>query len=195
MSVFLSNVSDYIEPSMACVNPLFNGSDDLEKPPSSDDIAPNTNTNTSTNNNNTSKKKMSLNYEDQPPQQTEPSRPPPTISLSDCLACSGCVTSTESVLVNEQQTSALSDAVRRNQFVTFLLSVSSLVELQRFYERSSGKTLARRAVGGLVERRLRSFTNNECEVLTSDSDAVTRVWAKQSYEEVRNGPRLTTILT
>ncbi|GMI12647.1 hypothetical protein TrVE_jg3115 [Triparma verrucosa] len=179
MSVFLSNVSDYIEPSMACVNPLFNGSDDLEKPPSSDDIAPNTNTST----NNNSKKKMSLNYEDQPPQKTEPSRPPPTISLSDCLACSGCVTSTESVLVNEQQTSALSDAVKRNQFVTFLMSVSSLVELQRFYERSSGKTLARGVVGGLVERRLRSFTNNECEVLTSDSDAVTRVWAKQSYEE------------
>ncbi|GMI10968.1 hypothetical protein TrLO_g9303 [Triparma laevis f. longispina] len=181
MSVFLSNVSDYIEPSMACVNPLFNGSDDLEKPAA--DPTPSDPTSKKP-------KPISLNYEDPPPPSTSPTpdpptktRAPPTISLSDCLACSGCVTSTESVLVNEQQTSALEAAVQQNQFVTFLLSVSSLTELQRFYEKTRQTTLTRTQLGKILTTQLNKFTSNKCELLTSDGEFITRVWAMRSYEE------------
>lgn len=40
------------------------------------------------------------------------------ISLSDCLACSGCVTSAEKVLVDDQHSERLIEVIRENSRAT-----------------------------------------------------------------------------
>jgi iron only hydrogenase large subunit-like protein len=44
------------------------------------------------------------------------------IELSDCLACSGCVTSAESILVNQQSTEEFLKSINKGS--TFIVSIS-----------------------------------------------------------------------
>ena len=175
MAVFLSNVSDYIEPSMNCVNPLKIGEASTV---ALDDKASN---DVGSLKDGSSKQKVSLSYEG----QDAPKPVVASISLSDCLSCSGCITSTESVLVDAQSTSSLSDAVGRGEYVCFLLSASSVVELQRHWEAVADKDLGRRAVSAFVRERLSEFSEGRCVILASDNSGVRRVWADASYDEFR----------
>lgn len=93
MSAILSadDLNDFISPSVACIKPI-------ESLPSS-----------SSDNNNKPTDPAALETEvilggQQPSAATnsQPSSGPSTISLTDCLACSGCVTSAEAVLVSLQ---------------------------------------------------------------------------------------------
>jgi iron only hydrogenase large subunit-like protein len=72
-SPFLTDLNDFISPSQACIKP----------------VQP-------------AKKKEAESDELSVLLDTEPVSDPVTISLNDCLACSGCITSAESVLVNQQ---------------------------------------------------------------------------------------------
>ena len=71
-SPFLTDLNDFISPSQACIKPVQPA------------------------------KKKSEDGELSVTLDTEPVADPVTISLNDCLACSGCITSAESVLVNQQ---------------------------------------------------------------------------------------------
>lgn len=90
MSAILSAdaLNDFITPSVACIKPI-------EPLPSSAD------------NNDQRTDPAALETEvilgsQQPPTTASSSSAPPAISLTDCLACSGCVTSAEAVLVSLQ---------------------------------------------------------------------------------------------
>jgi iron only hydrogenase large subunit-like protein len=47
-----------------------------------------------------------------------------TISLDDCLACSGCVTSAEAVLISQQSFQEMLDVLKSNQFKKVVVTVS-----------------------------------------------------------------------
>jgi len=79
-SVFLSNVDDYLGPSQACVNPLFGGS---EKAQEEDPKV---------------KKRRRRVVVGNSPAPVEPVK----ASIADCLACSGCVTTAETVLLEQE---------------------------------------------------------------------------------------------
>ncbi len=98
MSVFLSNLDDFIAPSQACVNPFV-------QQPRADNEGGKSST-----------KRLQLTddyslteYETIKPDliktkeaKVNTSAKVATVSLNDCLACSGCVTSAEAVLIQEQ---------------------------------------------------------------------------------------------
>ncbi|KAB8072118.1 cytosolic Fe-S cluster assembly factor nar1 [Aspergillus leporis] len=80
MSAILSadDLNDFISPGVACIKPV----ETLPKKESSDSRNP---------------------YEVTTEDKVQPENPPPAqISLTDCLACSGCVTSAEAVLISLQ---------------------------------------------------------------------------------------------
>nr|CCA21626.1 nuclear prelamin A recognition factorlike protein pu [Albugo laibachii Nc14] len=95
-SVFLGDLNDYIQPSQACINPLFIDT----KNPLVSEIQ-------------SDPKRVILAIEDDWNQDVKLPETKPniiretaqqraTISLDDCLACSGCVTSAETVLITQQ---------------------------------------------------------------------------------------------
>jgi iron only hydrogenase large subunit-like protein len=129
-SVFLSNVDDYLGPSQACVNPLFS----------------NTNSTTTTTTPNTqegavrTRKRRTVRERSD---TTNTTNTPTTnavvsASIADCLACSGCVTTAETVLLEEKHSieklrqwihQRLQTDVRKRFVVT--LSPSSWADLMR----------------------------------------------------------------
>lgn len=74
-SQFLGDLNDFISPSQACIKPV----------PSKKETLP-------------SELSVSIDMSDSGTISSDPV----TISLNDCLACSGCITSAESVLVSQQ---------------------------------------------------------------------------------------------
>ncbi|ROW11483.1 hypothetical protein VMCG_01549 [Cytospora schulzeri] len=90
MSAILSadDLNDFISPSVACIKPI----ESLPTaPPQSSDADPSSLEN-----------EVILDGQQQPSGSTSTSDGPSKISLTDCLACSGCVTSAEAVLVSLQ---------------------------------------------------------------------------------------------
>lgn len=89
MSAILSadDLNDFISPSVACIKPIESLPSSSNNPPPTDN--------------------SSLEHEvilggQQPPDPDQSPSGPSKISLTDCLACSGCVTSAEAVLVSLQ---------------------------------------------------------------------------------------------
>ena len=133
MSVFVSNLDDFISPGLVCVNPAIIG-----KAGESDGKEDAANKGKSVSLQEESDQMITtapvLGYEDESSSNPlnilgfhkEPNLIKPTISgknnqkiatvsLNDCLACSGCVTSAETVLIEQQSYSKLSkdDIIRR----------------------------------------------------------------------------------
>ncbi|GMT00209.1 hypothetical protein PENTCL1PPCAC_22383 [Pristionchus entomophagus] len=104
--VRLSNVNDYIAPSQACIIPL--------KPT----VEP------------------AANSEDEQLVGTHAKKPKNykgvvkvSISLADCLACAGCVTSAETVLIEEQSVQRAMDGLRASLLGVVTVSSSSLASI------------------------------------------------------------------
>lgn len=126
-SVFLGDLDDYITPSQACVNPLF---------------TPSTGADAGANGGNPKPGVAKLTLETElsaddwglPPPTTERVVKPDiirttaqekaTISLDDCLACSGCVTSAEAVLISQQSFQELLDVLQRRAFQRVVVTLS-----------------------------------------------------------------------
>ncbi|KAG7401811.1 hypothetical protein PHYBOEH_010274 [Phytophthora boehmeriae] len=131
-SVFLGDLDDYIQPSQACVNPLF----------TSDAAA----TNGSSQQQNGLAKitlQTELSADDfAVPQPLKPNiirtttQEKATISLDDCLACSGCVTSAETVLISQQSCKEMLDVLAANKYkrVVVTLSPQSRASLAAHFE-------------------------------------------------------------
>lgn len=90
MSVLLKDLSDYIEPSQACVKPIEKSISNEEKPV--------------------------------------------LINLNDCLACSGCITSSESILVSMQTSEELEKAVKNEMFIVASISPQSVASIAAKYK-------------------------------------------------------------
>ncbi|TMW66409.1 hypothetical protein Poli38472_004174 [Pythium oligandrum] len=119
-SVFLGDLDDYIQPGQACVNPLFTG-------PTTTDA------NGSTTNNGVAKISLDMEMSSSDWAVEETVRPniirttakeKATISLDDCLACSGCVTSAETVLISQQSFQELLDVLASKRFKHVVVTVS-----------------------------------------------------------------------
>ncbi|CAG8628615.1 41084_t:CDS:2 [Gigaspora margarita] len=96
MSVILKDLNDYIAPSQACIKPV-----EVKK--------------TSTDNNNVIKIDNSGEYYEVSQEGVETKLQPASINLEDCLACSGCITSAESVLITMQSQEELYNILRNNK--------------------------------------------------------------------------------
>ncbi|RQM23168.1 hypothetical protein B5M09_010681 [Aphanomyces astaci] len=110
-SVFLGDLDDFIAPSQACVNPLFLTGKDKSKEPTQVNLD-------------------SDIYSGIHQVAIEPnlirssSQDTAMVSLNDCLACSGCVTSAESILISQQSAAEFLAALQTHrhamQFVVTL---------------------------------------------------------------------------
>ena len=73
-------------------------------------------------------------------QQTKVSGDAVKVSLQDCLACSGCVTSAETVLLEHQSTGELLSALQSDKTVIVSISPQSRASLGVFYDLSPSET-------------------------------------------------------
>ncbi|EED92809.1 narf-like protein, partial [Thalassiosira pseudonana CCMP1335] len=100
----LNNVDDYLGPSQACVNPLF--------------TAPSKSAN--------STEAVVLGDGSNGTKKTKA-----TVTLSDCLSCSGCVTSAEAVLMSHHSIEKLREPLQPKKLIVFTISAASLADLYR----------------------------------------------------------------
>ncbi|RHZ47261.1 hypothetical protein Glove_586g38 [Diversispora epigaea] len=99
MSVILKDLNDYIAPSQACIKPV-----EVNK--------------TATDNNNVIKIDDSGGYYEVSQDGSETKLQTASITLDDCLACSGCITSAESVLITMQTHEELYNVLKSNEQAT-----------------------------------------------------------------------------
>jgi iron only hydrogenase large subunit-like protein len=123
-SVFLGDLDDYIQPSQACVNPLFTGASNAPANANGKG-APSTGV-----------AKIMLETElggddwGVPQTAVRPdiirtnAKEKATISLDDCLACSGCVTSAETVLISQQSYKEMLDVIASKAFKRIVVTIS-----------------------------------------------------------------------
>ena len=179
MSVKLADVDDYINPSQACINPLFTDkktNKDEEKPEESKARLPSSNVKTKRVARR--RRRVPLTLEDQPSldlqaqEETMSAQKRPTlsyaldddddiklsvnsaqvtttigtarvpekkdtkatVSVADCLACSGCITSAEAVLVTQHSVKTLIEncsTLRNDRRVIFTISPAVIADLAR----------------------------------------------------------------
>ncbi|KAF1316924.1 Nuclear prelamin a recognition factor-like protein, partial [Globisporangium splendens] len=121
-SVFLGDLDDYIQPSQACINPLFTSDASTGNGAQNDASRP------------AGVAKISLEVSSDDwgvqPQTVKPNiirtteKEKATISLDDCLACSGCVTSAETVLISQQSCQELLDVLSAKKFRHVVVTLS-----------------------------------------------------------------------
>uniref|UniRef100_K3WYN8 Iron hydrogenase small subunit domain-containing protein n=1 Tax=Globisporangium ultimum (strain ATCC 200006 / CBS 805.95 / DAOM BR144) TaxID=431595 RepID=K3WYN8_GLOUD len=121
-SVFLGDLDDYIQPSQACINPLFTSDASTASGTQNDASRP------------AGVAKISLEISSDDwgvqPQTVKPNiirtteKEKATISLDDCLACSGCVTSAETVLISQQSCQELLDVLSAKKYRHVVVTLS-----------------------------------------------------------------------
>lgn len=133
MSVFLSNVDDFVNPSQACVNPVFNGTaastTSQQRRGEGGAVAiagvrtrgPG------------QKKRTAASTTTTTTDQVV------TATIADCLACSGCVTTAETVLMEERHNlEKLSSALASKRPVLLTISPAALADWQRHHDHGAG---------------------------------------------------------
>ncbi|CAI2348893.1 unnamed protein product [Caenorhabditis sp. 36 PRJEB53466] len=108
--VRLSNISDFIAPNLDCIIPLETRT--VEKPKEESQV-----------NIRTKKTKQ------EKPTEKEKEKSSVKISLADCLACNGCITSAETVLVEEQSFGRLWEGVRSAKLVVVTVSPQTITSI------------------------------------------------------------------
>ena len=126
----LGDLNDFISPSQACVNPIFAEKDASESAKDAENV-----------DKITPKIQLSMDAPDvllsapksmfrEVESTTTTTKKKAQVSLSDCLACSGCVTSAETVLIQAQSLAKLREALASpSARVNVALSTQSLVSL------------------------------------------------------------------
>lgn len=129
-SVFLGDLNDFINPSEACINPMF-GESKSSTTETSASITIESDT-------------LELAFEPSPVSERPnvktattdvPANVTATISLSDCLACSGCISSAESVLITQQSVADFQRQMELRAFERTVISIAPQVRsslAQRF---------------------------------------------------------------
>lgn len=131
MSVFINNLDDFITPSQACINPFV--SSKLLSSNSSAKLTVATDYSA---------------YEFEPTQKpdliktkTVNSQKLASISLNDCLACSGCITSAEAILVQEQSFEKLLDYLKDDtNFIIVSISPQTIASISAFLNLGTSST-------------------------------------------------------
>ena len=194
-SVFLSNVDDYLAPSQACVNPLFAESvnakeNNVNDVPSKEVavVVPRLRTIRR------KRKPSDVVTVGIPSDTTETAK----VSMADCLACSGCVTSAETVLVEQHSlktlreklaTLALSSSHPTTKIV-FTVSPASWADVLRHLDLPEAAT---------SRQKLATFLNQTCRASVVLDGEVPLLWsleeaAREFCHAYRRG-RVTTTTT
>ena len=151
-SVFIANVDDYLTPSQACVNPMFAESTNQKK----DEKKQEPTTSNAEDAVVVPRKRRVVRkrlLETTPNDVVIPSTPA-KVSMVDCLACSGCITTAETVLVEQHSLSTLRQALQEDpRPVVFTISPASWADLFRKLELSPSLD---------SKRRLASFLHQTC---------------------------------
>jgi iron only hydrogenase large subunit-like protein len=115
-SVFIVNVDDYLAPSQACVNPKFIGNveEKDDKKDGDHQIL------TKTKQVSRSRRKQILQGSNVDAKPMEIAK----VSITDCLACSGCITSAETVLVEQHSLKSLQEKLSLPSIQTVVVTVS-----------------------------------------------------------------------
>jgi iron only hydrogenase large subunit-like protein len=128
-AVFLSNVDDFVSPSQACVNPVFNGA------ASSTTVSPGGTTGGGVPVAVVAAggvRTRSTTGEERRTDQVV------TATIADCLACSGCVTTAETVLMEERHNlEKLSTALDSKRPILVTISPAALADWQRHHQGES----------------------------------------------------------
>lgn len=115
-SVFLADVdSDYINPSTACINPLFSSENEGANRKQAKSVGQSGAALVSIDSGIFSGISEGTNEKDETVAR---------VTLADCLACSGCVTSAETVLVTSHSLEKLKTVLSQQQSKTLVLSIS-----------------------------------------------------------------------
>jgi iron only hydrogenase large subunit-like protein len=153
-SVFISNVDDYLAPSQACVNPLFSESVNSEAAAAATAATEGVVV-----------ARKPIVRRGKRPLATIPAAPVPTetakVSMADCLACSGCVTTAETVLVEQHSLKTLHEIVAKKNddaLVCMTLSPASVADLLRHLQVSSNDSST-----VTIQRKLVTFLNVACQ--------------------------------
>ena len=175
-SVFISNVDDYLAPSQACVNPLFSESVNSEATTttSTSQAVGSTTTNTVTEGVGLvvprQHKPIIRRRGNKRPLTTIPSSSAPLtptetakVSMADCLACSGCVTTAETVLVEQHSLKTLHEMIAKKNddaLVCMTLSPASVADLLRHLQVSDDDDSTSTVT---IQRKLVTFLNVVCQ--------------------------------
>lgn len=114
-------------------------------------------------------------------QQTQLAGDAVKVSLQDCLACSGCVTSAETVLLEHQSTEELLSALSSGKAVIMSVSPQSRASLAAFHNMSATKTLGKlvslfKGLG--VKAVLDTSTSRDLSLLESAQEFIARYLTK-----------------
>lgn len=162
-SVMLGDLNDFISPSQACVNPIFAGDK--------------SSSNEAQNSESVGLPKIGLQLENDFGSAMDFEMAPPTpapsapdliktsdkktakVSLSDCLACSGCVTSAETVLIEQQSADEFERKIASGDYdaVVVTLSSQSRASLAVHFEAASASEMQQRISNFLRKRKRVSF--------------------------------------
>ncbi|UMM25065.1 hypothetical protein L5515_005034 [Caenorhabditis briggsae] len=107
--VRLSNVSDFIAPNLDCIIPLETRTVEKKNEEPQVNI----------------RAKKTKNEENKPKEDKKSVK----ISLADCLACNGCITSAETVLVEEQSFGRLLEGIRNSKMAVITVSPQTITSL------------------------------------------------------------------
>jgi iron only hydrogenase large subunit-like protein len=178
-SVFISNVDDYLAPSQACVNPLF--SDSVNQHKEKANIVDNYSVATVTATATVPRRKLGQRGK----RSLIPIVSKPEIakvSIADCLACSGCVTTAETVLVEQHSLATLHTLLLSNnqstngtqqlqqQQIYMTLSPASLADLFRHCQIDTKYILR-------TKRQLVTFLSHTCQAKLVMDGQVPLLWS------------------
>ena len=175
-AVFLSNVDDFVSPSQACVNPLYGGNETTPPPP-----APNTTTAITGGGGVVQKRQKRRG-------QTEEIV---TATLADCLACSGCVTTAETVLLQERHNiSKLVAALEDRRPILLTLSPAARADWERTHGGALDITAWRRYLGviAVVDGNVPLQWSRETAV-----DEFVRAWKQRSQRNSKVSATATSV--
>lgn len=143
-SILLNDLADdYLNPSsQGCINPLFASTEEL--PLEEGKTKKSKATILSYDDMDIDKAILLSNISELPPAKSKPKKA--SVSVADCLACSGCLTSTEAVLVtNTYDISSLREAMNKSmsdenqggrnksKVIVYTVSEASIVDLARYF--------------------------------------------------------------
>ena len=96
-------------------------------------------------------KKITLGYEggNERPDLIRTDQEAGKISIADCLACSGCITSAESLLLEEQSLSKIPEMSKSKKIKFCLISPQSLASIGAYYKITTDKAL--RVIGSMLK--------------------------------------------
>ena len=133
-AVLISNVDDYLAPSQACINPLYNNSstDDTQSGEKEEKKSAEAANVVVPKVRKRRPRVSASNNSEGPaiPSVSETKKDPIKASMADCLACSGCVTTAETVLLEQNHSlTALKNVIQQSAYSqkTFVATISPAV--------------------------------------------------------------------